>query len=85
MPNQEAGGQALERPSPRRVVRATLSRKSPFLPELFPSTIDYADIVFAQGEALLGEGSYGQASILHFHTPLPCFMAALSLTCMMAP
>ena len=57
----QAGGRALEQPSPRRVVRASLSRKSPFLPELFPSTIDYADIVFAQDGALLGEGSYGQA------------------------
>lgn len=48
-----------------RVVRKTLSRKSPFLPEVLPSLINYGDITYCKesGQSvLLGEGSFGQAS-----------------------
>ena len=47
-----------------RVVRKTLSRKSPFLPEVLPSLINYGDITYCKenGQSvLLGEGSFGQA------------------------
>ena len=46
-------------------MRKTLSRKSPFLPEVLPSLINYGDITYCKesGQSvLLGEGSFGQAS-----------------------
>ena len=49
----------------KRVVRKTLSRKSPFLPEVLPSLINYGDITYCKENGqnvLLGEGSFGQAS-----------------------
>ena len=51
----------------KRVVRKTLSRKSPFLPEVLPSLINYGDITYCKENGqnvLLGEGSFGQASSL---------------------
>ena len=47
-------------------MRKTLSRKSPFLPEVLPSLINYGDITYCKenGQSvLLGEGSFGQASL----------------------
>ena len=61
LPAQEAALQ--NGAEPQRGMRKTLSRKSPFLPEVLPATIDYADIVFCEEDArkvLLGEGSFGQ-------------------------
>ena len=46
-----------------RVMRKTLSRKSPFLPEVLPSMINYEDITYCTENGqlvLLGEGSFGQ-------------------------
>lgn len=51
-------------PSPAaRGVRKTLSRRSPYLPEVLPNLIDYADITLDTQDGrvvLLGEGSFGQ-------------------------
>ena len=47
-----------------RVMRKTLSRKSPFLPEVLPSLIKHEDITYTHENGqpvLLGEGSFGQA------------------------
>ena len=44
-------------------MRKTLSRKSPFLPEVLPSMINYEDITYCTENGqlvLLGEGSFGQ-------------------------
>ena len=46
------------------MVRKTLSRKSPFLPEVLPSLIKHDDITYSHENGqpvLLGEGSFGQA------------------------
>lgn len=45
-------------------MRKTLSRKSPFLPEVLPSLIKHDDITYSHENGqpvLLGEGSFGQA------------------------
>ncbi len=50
----------------------TLSRKSPFLPEVLPSMINYEDITYCTENGqlvLLGEGSFGQV-----HSHLLCCM-----------
>lgn len=47
-----------------RAIRKTLSRKSPFLPEVLPSLIKHEDITYCKEnsqDVLLGEGSFGQA------------------------
>ncbi len=54
-----------------RVMRKTLSRKSPFLPEVLPSLIKHEDITYTHENGqpvLLGEGSFGQACHI-FLTP----------------
>lgn len=72
---------------PPRVMRKTLSRKSPFLPEVLPATIDYNDIVFCEEDGrkvLLGEGSFGQVGSCHLccSTPFRLFkMPLLGLAC----
>ena len=77
---------AQSHPSPRRQVKHSLSRKSPFLPELFPSTIDYADLVFAREDALLGEGSYGQARAYYpLPTCSPLILHTCTITCLIRP
>ncbi len=48
-----------------RVMRKTLSRKSPGLPELLQGWNDYSDIIFCEEygkKVLLGEGSFGEVS-----------------------
>ena len=60
---QEAAVAAASGLSPARGVRKTLSRRSPYLPEVLPNLIDYADITFDTEDGrvvLLGEGSFGQ-------------------------
>ena len=52
-------------------MRKTLSRKSPFLPEVLPSMIKHGDVTYTHecGQpVLLGEGSFGQACTLP-HAP----------------
>ena len=65
-------------PSPAsRGVRRTLSRRSPYLPEVLPNLIDYADITLDTDEdgrvVLLGEGSFGQVPAHFAAPPLPCW------------
>ncbi|BDA41775.1 probable serine/threonine-protein kinase DDB_G0281745 at C-terminar half [Coccomyxa sp. Obi] len=53
----------VEEPPTERVMRKTLSRKSPFLPELLQGWNDYSDIIFCEEygkKVLLGEGSFGE-------------------------
>lgn len=59
-----------------RPMRKTLSRKSPFLPEVLPSMIKHEDITYTQENGqtvLLGEGSFGQARILLPHCILHAY------------
>ncbi len=54
---------AVEEPPADRVMRKTLSRKSPGLPELLQGWNDYSDIIFCEEygkKVLLGEGSFGE-------------------------
>lgn len=47
-------------------MRKTLSRKSPFLPEVLQALNDYNDIVFCEEygkKVLLGEGSFGEVGL----------------------
>ena len=48
-----------------RTMRKTLSRKSPFLPDVLQALNDYNDIEFCEEygkKVLLGEGSFGEVS-----------------------
>ena len=63
-----------------RGMRKTLSRKSPFLPEVLPSLIKHEDITYTHENGhpvLLGEGSFGQAC----HISLALFLILLDIAC----